>query len=401
MRSIVVVSAFHMGMKLSSNNRTNFLPRFLLDKGYEVELCVPNFDHHTKSFVKVPNNAPYTIKYIKVTPYFKNVSILRIISQKVFAVKLFFHLLFRKNVDDFYVFIPSLEAGVSAVIASKIRRKKLIIDVRDLWPEVYYLIFGKNILSRILLFPQEIKANYIYRNADEIIAVSNTYKNRALKVNRKVKEGHTIYLGTSLKDFKNYNRNKKRFVSKEEVRLVYVGTLGHSYDLPTLFDAFKVLEQKYSGNITLSILGNGPLEHEMKEKASEVSDNIVFYGRLPYDDMIDVLLNSDIAINSLYKNAPQSIINKHADYAAAGLPVVNNQVCLEYNDILTDYSAGVNCENGNSLDMAEKILYLINNEDKAIQMGKNNRRFAEENFDRASSYDKLDFVLRGNKNENS
>ena len=44
--------------------------------------------------------------------------------------------------------------------------------------------------------------------------------------------------------------------------------------------------------------------------------------------MVGMLGVCDIAVNSISKGAAQSIINKHGDYAAAGLPVVNTQESL-------------------------------------------------------------------------
>lgn len=49
--------------------------------------------------------------------------------------------------------------------------------------------------------PMKIRANFIYKAADEIIAVSNTYAERALEVNRKSNSAYCVYLGTELKSF--------------------------------------------------------------------------------------------------------------------------------------------------------------------------------------------------------
>lgn len=39
--------------------------------------------------------------------------------------------------------------------------------------------------------------------------------------------------------------------------------------------------------------------------------------------MITYLANADIAVNPISKGLAQSIINKHSDYVASGLPVVS------------------------------------------------------------------------------
>ncbi|SHI53286.1 hypothetical protein [Lutispora thermophila] len=63
------------------------------------------------------------------------------------------------------------------------------------------MVFNFLLISDNLFLPMQKQANFIYPTADEIIAVSDTYKNRALKVNNKTKKAYSIYLGTDLSTF--------------------------------------------------------------------------------------------------------------------------------------------------------------------------------------------------------
>ena len=85
----------------------------------------------------------------------------------------------------------------------------------------------------------------------------------------------------------------------------------------------------------------------------------------------------------------QSIINKHADYAAAGLPVVNTQECKEYRDLLERYGCGINCDVESAEQVADAIQELIENPDKRKRMAANSRRMAEECFDRRNTYQQI------------
>ena len=69
-----------------------------------------------------------------------------------------------------------------------------------------------------------------------------------------------------------------------------------------------------------------------------------------------------------------------------GIPVINTQECEEYRNLVKTYNIGFNVENGNPEQMAEKILELYNNKSLREEMGKNNRRLAEEKFNRKNSY---------------
>lgn len=115
----------------------------------------------------------------------------------------------------------------------------------------------------------------------------------------------------------------------------------------------------------------------------------MFTGRLPYTEMVGMLGVCDIAVNPISKGAAQSIINKHGDYAAAGLPVLNTQESLEYRNLVDEYQMGLNCNNNDPKDLAEKIQVILEDSKLKEKMGKNSRRLAEARFDRKRTYDAI------------
>ena len=108
------------------------------------------------------------------------------------------------------------------------------------------------------------------------------------------------------------------------------------------------------------------------------------------------LASCDFAVNPIMHNAAQSIINKHGDYAASGIPILNTQECEEYRDLVNNYKMGFNCNNGDVKDLAEKLAVMIQDQNLRLEMGKNARRCAEERFDRKNSYKEIiDVILKG------
>lgn len=380
-----------MNQEVSGNNRTNYIPEYLAKNGFVVEKVCSNFNHHTKKHVKNAEvGLPYKLTIIKSLGYKKNVSIKRYISQKIYAVKLSKYL---KNVtppDIIYANVPYLDVANVARKYAKKNNVKFVIDIRDLWPEAFKMVFRIPILKDIVFLPQTIKANRIYKDADNIVAVSDAYKNRALEVNIKAESAITIYLGTELKAFDEFAKKSVNIKENpEEILLGYVGTLGNSYDLETAFDALEILNKRGYKNLRLFVFGSGPLESNYRNYASKLDINILFTGRIPYGEMVPMLMQCNIALNPIRKGAAQSIINKHADYAAAGLPVVNSQECQEYRDLVENFNIGLNVENSNSKDMADKIEILINNKELRKEMGINHRKLAEQRFDREKTYKKI------------
>ena len=98
-------------------------------------------------------------------------------------------------------------------------------------------------------------------------------------------------------------------------------------------------------------------------------------------------------VNPITGSSAASIINKHGDYAASGLPVLNTQDSAEYRALVEEYQMGFNCKNGDAAELAEKLATLMASEPLRREMGKNARRCAEERFDRKTSYHALVKVI--------
>ena len=69
-----------------------------------------------------------------------------------------------------------------------------------------------------------------------------------------------------------------------------------------------------------------------------------------------------------------------------GLPVVNTQESEEYRRLVNEYQIGINVQNGDSKDLADKIEILYNDKTLREKFGANNRKLAEEKFDRKNTY---------------
>lgn len=394
MKKILIVASNYMDLKISSNNRTNFLPQFLHEHGYCVEVVTSDFNHHRKEHIKEVEKRDYKITLLHEIGYKTNVSLKRFLSIYFYKRNLKKYLKNRDRVDIVYSFVPPHSI---AQVAEKFARRvnaKFIIDVRDLWPEAFSIVIPNKRISSLLFYPLKLYANRTYKLADEIVAVSDTYKRRAVSVNKKNIIGHTIYLGTSLKEFDQYAQENIEYTKPtNEVWVVYAGTLGNSYDLTTVFRAFEIIKNKGLENIKLQILGSGPLEDRFKELAGKLKINVNFYERLPYQKMVAFLVRCDIVLNPLVKGASQSIINKHADYAASGLPVISTQITKEYVDLINSRKMGCNVNVGDYTEMAEKIMFLSDNEVLRLEMGRNHRKFAEEKLNRDIIYQKLLDIL--------
>lgn len=373
---------------------------YLLDridyKKHEAELITTSFYHHTKQKRQIKQSNTKNLKY-KITlldepGYPKNVCLKRFYSHHILSKNLKKYLQNQQEKPDvIYCTVPSLDFAYEAAKYARKHKIKFIIDIQDIWPEAFKMVFNPPLIGRLLYVPFEKKANFIYSSADEIIAVSETYAKRALSVNKKTKKLNSVFLGTELSQFDIFRKNSKP-KNQDEIKLAYIGTLGHSYDIKSVIDALALLKNQ---SIKFVVMGDGPLRKEFEKHAKNKAVNCKFTGKLNYEKMVSELCSCDIVVNPITHGAAQSIINKVGDYAAAGLPVVNTQECPEYRDLIKKYNAGLNCENGNTAQLAKAIETLAKDQKLRQQLGKNNRRLAEEKFDRAKTYPEILSIIYG------
>lgn len=392
---IIILANYTMDFSASDNGRFSYLANMLAEKGNDVEVITSDFYHITKRPRDYwPDNLKYKVTFIHEPGYPRNVCIKRFYSHKVWANNVKKYLDVRVKPNVIYSSVPSLDGPLFAAKYCKKNNIRFIIDIQDLWPEAFQMVFHVPILSDIVFSPWKKKADYIYKSADAICAVSNTYCQRAASVNHKCSETTTVFLGTELATFDRYAVENPILEKKYgEIWLAYCGTLGNSYDITCVIDALAKLEDS---RLCFIVMGDGPKKDEFERYAKEKRINATFVGRLRYSAMCSLLSVCDITVNPIAHMAAQSIINKHADYAASGLPVVSTQENIEYRKLVDDYHMGFNCKNNDAEDLAEKLNILISDPKLRHQMGANARRCAEEKFNRQRSYKLLETIILQN-----
>lgn len=393
-KRLLIISQFSEGPQEGGNDRFNYICNILCEQ-MEVTLAISSFSHIRKQQREVVYDRDKQYKYVYIFEpgYKKNVGLGRFYSHYIYGKYLNKYLREKDRFDAIYCAIPSLDAGAVAARYCKEKKIPFIVDIQDLWPEAYKMVFNVPLVSNALFRPFEIRANSIYRAADEIVAVSNTYLNRAKRVSKKTSKGLSVYLGTDLKKFDicikgNIPRNK----NDDRLRVAYVGTLGNSYDIINIIDSLALVSARGIRNVEFIIMGDGPLRGIFEKHARTKNVNAVFKGRMDYCEMARLLATCDIAVNPIKDNSAASIINKHADYAAASLPVINTQDTEEYRLLLKTYEAGFTCPN-NAGSIAEKIEILSKDSNLRLQMGKNGRKMAEDLFDRRVTYQSISRIV--------
>lgn len=398
MKKIVIIANFCPEFYGNNGGRFLEVAQRLINESceYNVYLITSDFLHSSKKYKTLYTDSKVKIIYIHEPIYKRNISIRRLFAHWVWGLRVVRYLKSNTPPDCIYCAVPSLTAAyLSARYAIK-NNATYIIDIQDLWPEAFELTLKNKILQRIFFSPIKKLASYIYKQADEIIAVSQTYLNRALSVNMKCNHSLCIYLGNDRFVFDKAKIQYHIDKPQNELWICYIGTLGYSYDIPCVIDALNILKQDNDiyKDIKFIVVGDGPLHNMFYTYAKNMNVNVEFTGRVQYNKMVGILCSCDIAINPIKKGAAQSITNKVGDYALSGLPVINTQECLEYRELIEQYNCGINCNVGNAYDVSQAIKLLMNNQKIRTTMGIASRRLGEERFDRNNTYGNIISIIK-------
>lgn len=378
--------------------RTFYLFDMMLKQGYDVTFLTSDFNHYEKKIRDINvfyNNFPEyrdNVKFVHMKPYEKNISVKRYINNYLCEKKLLkWFIKYGRKFDVVYISWPMYDLVNKIHEYCDLYNVKMILDINDLWPDSLKMVIKNDIVYNCLTYFLQNKTKEAFSYADGIIAVSNEYLNKAISFNNKSIFNKTVYIGAMIDYFDEGVSKYKDEIEKvnDEFWLIYIGTLGKSYDLDTIVLAVDKL-RNLGYNIRFKILGQGPSEYKLKQLTKKIEcDGIDFIGFTDYAKMAAYLSKSDVCMNSIKQRATQSIINKVADYFASGNPVLNCGSCKEMQSLISDYNTGINYIAENVESLCEAILCLLSDKNKAKEKGRNARKLAQKKFDRKRTHNEL------------
>ncbi len=239
----------------------------------------------------------------------------------------------------------------------------------------------KNKLSDTLSFrTTPLIERYNVKKAKKLIAISQSVKNEILSnyPSTPKEKIHVVYSGVNLEEFNPKNKKhcfneirEKHNIPLDDILLIFVGNPFLRKGLDFVIKAFKKLKHE---KLTLLISGrDDPKPYQILANKLEVSEKIRFnIGLTP--EIYKYFLASDIFVfPTLYE--PFGLVILEA--MASGLPVITSKLAGAA-ELIDDGEDGLQIKNPkNSNEIAEKLDYLIQNDDVRKLMGKKARKKAE------------------------
>jgi hypothetical protein len=268
--NITIISPFE-NFLTKRGNRHPFLANLLVKSRYNVKYISSNFYHaekrsfSKKEIIKAQKNRLFNQVFLSVPGYQSNYSLSRIITHLIFSLKVFFYLIFNPSPD--LVLIPSRPSEMIflVTIAKFLKKFKLIIDVRDIWPDgfpsrgfLYVLFFVYCNLFQYLSVPSQ--KNFIFTSPMFLKWIFRYQKNCNPRF---------ITLGY---DKDRWIINKPLTKIDEVKKIVYIGNIDQTMNFYPLIDGIKE-----SKNWSLTFIGGGDNIEETKKYIKDNNIKNVFF----------------------------------------------------------------------------------------------------------------------------
>jgi glycosyltransferase involved in cell wall biosynthesis len=171
----------------------------------------------------------------------------------------------------------------------------------------------------------------------------------------------------------------------------YVGVMGKQEGIPYLLAAARHIVQALGRtDVHFGLVGGGTSLSEMKGLAAEygIDDYVTFTGRVSDDEMLAMLNTADLCVNPDVVNEmnDKSTMNKIMEYMALGKPIVQFDMT---EGRFSAREASLYARANDPVDLAAKIVELLDDEPLRLRMGAYGRARIENELEWAYEAPKL------------
>ncbi|QLE02365.1 glycosyltransferase family 4 protein [Galbibacter sp. BG1] len=335
-------------------------------KGMEVTVitCAPNFPkgkvfegYRNKIYQKEKIDG---INVIRVWTYItaNEGSAKRIIDYASFMLSSFIAGLFIKT-DLIIATSPQFFTVISGRWLSFWKRKKWVMEVRDIWPESIKAV-GAMKDSLVIHFFEYLEKK-MYVSASKIVVVTDSFK-RYLIHQHKVSESkievvkNGIIKSNFLPSEKNSNLLKKLNLENKFV-VGYIGTHGMAHALDFILASAAKINNK---TLHFLLVGDGAKKAELLRLKEELKlQNVTMIDNVPKEQVVEYISILDIGLVNLKKSETfKSVIpSKIFELCAMQKPILIG-VEGEAKEIVENYNVGVSFEPENFDSFQEALNYM-------------------------------------------
>lgn len=243
---------------------------------------------------------------------------------------------------------------------------KYVFDHHDINPELYIAKYNKKGFFYTLLLCVE---RLTFATANYSIATNESYKEIAIRRGKMNPHKVQVIRSGPKLDRLRITAGDIKYKKGRNYLIGYVGVIGEQEGLDLLLTSAKHIVQQRQ-DVQFAIVGGGTDLEKVKQLSitMQLTDYVDFYGRVDDDTLIDVLNTADVCVNPDKPTEMNNLstMNKIMEYMALQKPIV--QYDLKEGKFSAQ-EASLYAFLDNTIDFAEKIIWLLNNPEERKRMG--------------------------------
>ena len=274
---------------------------------------------------------------------------------------------------------PTIELGFACVQYGKRHNIPVVLDVRDLWPDIFVDVIPSSIrgLARALGLPYFQMTRRAFGRCAAVVGISEGYLSWGLEYAGRCRNQFdgVFPLGYAEPVFSKASVDSERqalqALGVDESRTVcwFLGAFARTYDLEPVIHAARQLQRAGTSQFQFVLSGDGEKRQAWQNLARGLN-NVVFTGWLDGIRIAAMMQLSRVGVAAYRKGAPQGMPNKIFEYLAAGLPILS---CLggECEEFLKSEDCGTQYLAGDSQSFLAGLLNLTSSESRRAQVAAN------------------------------
>jgi colanic acid biosynthesis glycosyl transferase WcaI len=337
----------------------------------------------------------------------------RIASQISFAAGALVAGLFMSRHDLVIASIPNMATETACLIIGRLKRSKVLLELRDLIPANLALVGVKKESLSVRLLSKYF--NLVYRWVD-LIAVTNENTLKALQ-EKGVSPSRILMLPHAVDPEQliaaDGHKIRRRLNLEGKFIVVYAGSFGSYYDVPNMVSSAYLLNN-HLPDIHLLLVGTGHDIEKIRDMINKRGgERITLVDPVPPKEVGAYLQAGDLFIASLVsattpRHYQDCITTKICEYLMAGKPIIAVENAPVLGAFLQKIDAGFSVPSNQPKALADAIVFFATNPEERMRCGKHACQFAEANLTRRKIVEKFegelvqklrDIESQNNKNE--
>lgn len=365
----------------SAGNRLKNIYLLLKQRGYDIQVLTteptyPNREIYKENFFWNENEINKDSSVIRVSVKNKKYNS-SFLSRLLYYLEIMIKMLKEirkepKKFDIIFVSSPPIFVAFVGLIAKFKSKSKLILDIRDLWPES---LKGVKVCHHpIIVESFRMLEKLLYKKADHIVINSEGFFHYLSEHSPLVKEKVT-FIPNSARENELISSNS----AKTALKVIYVGNIGLAQNVHIIRN---LAEKLHDHQIEFLIVGYGVEKKELFDYIHKKNlINVKIVNPMTRKECLDLMSGCDIGIVTLKEATVFETVlpGRIIDYITCGIPIVGS-IAGYSKTIIEQEGIGLVTSNSSSEEMLANIMKIYHDPALLKKMQRNCHKLIRKKF---------------------